>query len=82
MVNYGGQKIGLSIKLKQFQRVYFDNTTVEISIDHGQIKMHFFGEKPFPFNIKRESNKDYQQRMKSEAENVHKRKVYNLHKIK
>lgn len=58
--------MGLVIKLQQSQRIYFDDLCLEVSKYKGQIKLHFEGSPPFPFEIKRESIQDYRSRMEEE----------------
>lgn len=76
--------MGLSITLKKQQRLFLDDLIMEVSIVRGQIKVHFFGDPPFPFDVKRESVEQYKSRMNSGGNSVSisERKVCSLHKIK
>lgn len=55
--------MGLVIKLQHNQRIFFDDLCLEVSKYKGQIKLHFHGSPPFPFEITRESVEEYRSRM-------------------
>lgn len=54
--------MGLVLKIQHGQRIYFDDLCLEVSKYRGQIKLHFHGSPPFPFEIKRESIDEYKSR--------------------
>lgn len=70
--------MGLVLKLQQGQRIFFDDLCLEVSKYKGQIKLHFEGNPPFPFEIKRESMEQYRTRMEGSDEN----KVHCMHQEK
>ena len=55
--------MGLIVKLKKNQRIFFGDVMVEIEYGHGQFKLYIDGPNPFPFKIKREDLEDYRKRV-------------------
>ena len=60
--------MGLVIKVQHGQRIFFDDLCLEVSKYKGQIKLHFNGKPPFPFEITRESVEQYKSRMEENDE--------------
>lgn len=60
--------MGLVLKLQHGQRIFFDDLCLEVSKYKGQIKLHFEGTPPFPFEITRESAEQYKSRMEEHNE--------------
>lgn len=74
--------MGLVLKLKKNQRVFFDEVMIEIDYCRGQIKLYVESPKPYPFKITREDIQDYKDRVSDtynggENENG----VYNLQSL-
>lgn len=57
-----GILVGLVIKVKKNQRVYFAGMILEVSYEKGQFKIFINGPRPFPFKFEREELEDYRKR--------------------
>lgn len=60
--------MGLIIKLKKNQRLYFGDITIETDYKKGQIVMFITGPNPFPYRFLREDLEEYRNRVFSPKE--------------
>lgn len=55
--------MGLIVRSKKNQRVYIGDMILEVCFDKGQFKLYFFGPKPLPYKISRETLDEYKKRL-------------------
>ena len=67
--------MGLVLKLRNHQRIQIDSVSIEVSLERGQIKLHFEGPNPFPFRLVKEKKEDFDHRMRGKCED----KIHRVH---